>query len=331
VKETVSPHTMGAGLDFAAGQSAVSSTKLLNQSSGTTATHTSLIATFSKQVQVDSISVFNNGVKVSSPSCSPALSSLPTNAVANGDGTFSVMCSNIGNTSGGKSARMLVQFSAATSLIGSSITVFGTATYGESGNDHTVGPNGTVNDRQRSAPDTVNVIDAAATFAQGKCTTTNYFVSGGDSTLTTEFTYAAVADQGLAGICTPAASGVIPGSKGVHSEIAFFDVPTLAGGTTPLGGLATLKLVVTRLVGNWQTAPLYEDVSAAQDFSKFITVPDCNSDGTPPSPGVPPAAATNTTPQINDACIYHRGPAPMSGGEFDLHVFGSLFDSRFTT
>jgi hypothetical protein len=328
VKEAVFPHTLGAGLDFAAGQSAVSITRFLNQASGTTATHTDLIATFSRSVQVDSIVVFNNGLQVSSPTCSPALSSLPANAVANGDGTFSVTCSNIGNTSGGNTARMLVRFSVATT---GSLSVFGSATYGESGSDNPGGPNGTLNDRQRSAPQAVNVIDGAATFAQSKCTTTNFAVNGGDSTISASLIYASAADQAVANICTPASTGIIPGSLSVHTQIAFADVGALSGGSTPLGGLATFKLFVTPLWSGvtLKTAQILEDVSANQDFSSYIVVPACMSSGAPPNPGVPAAPAAGPNPQVNDSCIYNRSPLPKGGGEFDMHIFGSSIDPRY--
>ena len=318
VKEAVFPHTLSAGLDFASGQAAVASTKFTNQSGigGATATHTALIATFSSPVQVDSITVYLSGVKVNSPTCTATAST--------------ATCSDIGNVPGGSTARMIVQFSTATT---GTLTIFGTATYGESGNDNPGGPNGTTNDRQQSAPDTVAVV--AGGLVQSKCTSSDFALPiAGDSTISSTLSYVKAADSNIAGICTPAATGVIPNSTGVHTEVAFFDVPTLFGGTTAFGGLATFKLFITPLPSGVtvKNAPIFEDVSAAQDFSSFIVVPPCTSSGSPPNPGVPAAAASALTnnQQVNDSCIYNRATLPRGGGEFDLHVFGSAIDAKYS-
>jgi hypothetical protein len=323
VKQTVFPHTLNAGLDFNAGQAAVSSTKFVNESGGATATHTGLITTFSSSVQVNAITVFRNGTKVVSPTCTPALAL---------DGTYSVTCSDIGSTSAGKSSRLLVQFSVETSR---SLTIWGSASYGESGSDQPGGPNGTVNDRQRSAPQTVGVIEGTDTRAQGKCTSSNFAVSGGDSSIASALTYGAAADQDIADICTPAATGITPSVIRVNTQIVFADVTKLKTKVpSTFGGLATLKLFITPLPSGVtvKNAPIYEDVSANQDFTSYIIVPPCTPSGAPPNPGVPAAPATQTNPpipQVNDSCIYNRSTLPRGGGEFDLHIFGSSVDPRY--
>jgi hypothetical protein len=303
VKETLSPHTLTVG---AAG---VSTTRFENQRTST-ATRFSIATRFSTSVTVTSITLVLNGSVVSSSACGPL--SL----------TSTVSCSGFRNIPGVGSAALILRYTVGAVA---SIRVFGSVTYG--------GGNTPVN-RQRSNVDVVSVVTATPNesgkpLQAGKCTDLiagTDSVAGGDTTMSATAIYPATAEPFLP--CTPAAAGVIQQSvQPIKTFIAFAEVPE----SLP-SSFATVKIAFTPLPASTtlENLRLLEDTAGPPDFfATFITVPECDSSGLPPNPGLPAPGATDSEPHFNDSCIFSRSPLPNGGGELTVHVIGFNVDPSF--
>jgi hypothetical protein len=309
VTETLVPHTLTvSGTTIYSG---LSLTKFTNQGSSN-ASHGSLQVTFSANVLVSDVKLMVGGAALSSSLCSPT-SGLTT----------TVLCSDIGNVPSNSTARLIVTYSR--SVIGA-VTAYGTAGYAEAGNDNSGGPNGTTNDFQDSALDTVQVVAAGSggnPLQAGQCTTTGSTVIGSDATLSAQASYPATSVTFLP--CTPVSAGVIQQTPtGFHTEIAFAELPQLSS-----PGYAVVTIQIASLWTQLKRVVLYEDTSAAGQpfFTTKITIPACGTDGLPPKPGVVPVGATDPSPK-NDTCISDRSPASGGGGTFFLHVLGTGIDPK---
>jgi hypothetical protein len=285
VAQLTAPHVLTAGQD------GVSVTRFTNQSGpgGSSATHVVLSATFSAPVTVKGVTLFVNGSPISTAGCSTSAAT--------------VSCP-VGTIAGDSSAKLVVRFSASTGM-----TVAGSASYGEGGNDSTPPrPNGTKNDLQTSR----DSFTIAGTSAQGNCFDTSVAtVSGSITTQATTASIGAV-DPSLDLPCSPAGAGVDtvgPRPTG-FVPIWFTDFLTVNSGA---GGFATVTLdalfnVPKSFVLRELTGP------NPSDAASWTPVPACNGSGLPPS---------------GDSCIFSTSNLPKGGVRWILHAFGTLFDSKY--
>jgi hypothetical protein len=293
VAELTAPHVVTAGQD------AVSVTRFTNQSGlgGSSATHvvvsaTFLVGTVATPVTVKGVTLFVNGSPVSTASCSPA-------SLANPVATVSCP---VGTIPGASSAKLVVRFSASTAM-----TVAGSASYGEGGNDSTSPrPNGTKNDLQTSK----DSFTIAGTSAQGNCFDTSVAsLSGSTATQVTTASIGAV-DQSLDLPCTPAGAGVdTVGTRPTgFVPIWFTDFLAVDG-----GGFATVTLDA---LFNVPKSFVLRELTGldASDAASWTAVPACNGSGLPPS---------------GDSCIFSTSNLPKGGVRWTLHALGVLFDSKY--
>jgi hypothetical protein len=308
------------------GQDALSILRFQNQGTSN-ASHVTLESDFTPSIGVRSTTLAINGSVVSPNNC---VSADIKDASGNTVGT-SVRCADIGSINGGQFAKLITRFSS--SAVGR-VQAVGHVFYGESGNDNTGGPNGTVNDNQTSNTAGTTFVAAATgtgpVLQSGKCTSpaagATDSVAGADAAMAIGATYAAAIDTLLP--CTPAAAGIVSTiPPGLHTETAFVDFPAVGGlgygvakvDFTPLPAGFTLKSLV-----------LHEALSGT-DFSNSIAVPSCLASGLPPNAGFPPLPppSGSTGNAQNDTCIADRSPLPKGGGELTLHVLGSPSDGHY--
>ena len=323
--ETLAPHSL------AVGATGVSLTKFTNLGSSN-ATHTAMSVTFSSQVNVSSVQLIAGGVSQGTGTC------LPTSGLTSG-----VTCSDFGSTSSGSSDKLVVQYSIAAAPAAGTVTATGSATVAE-GNDNTGGPS---NDTFFSS-DNAFVFDTAT--YQSKCdkSGTGNSISGGDASLRASLTYFAGATGPNAANgflpCTPVGAGVVPNSKGVHTEIAVVDFPALAATTCvtlpPPDGrqfcyaTGTLDFTVVPKGENQNNFILYEGLGPVGKVNGqgpytfvngSIVVQPCDANGLPPNPGAPASA----NPVLNDTCVSSRGSLPKGGVELGVHLLASPPDQNF--
>jgi hypothetical protein len=304
-----------------------------NDQGSNTATHLDISTTFSSAVAVQSITLILNGSPVSSSSCTPA-GPFPTSP------TTTVSCTDVGSVKGGKFAELIVRYVAPSSP--TTLTAFGKVTYAEGG----LKGNPT-NGTQWSNVDSVDVVTNAANASgkplqAGKCTTIaskqSDSIAAGDTTLAASAVYPAAKNQSTL-TCTPAATGVIQSSPNpLVTEIAFVEVPELAG-TGSAQGFAVVNVDFTPLpagvtLNGQNKLVLLEDTQyVAPFFGTYITVPEgCNATtGLPPNPGIPEPGSTDSSdpPHLNDTCIFDRKSLPGGGGRLILHVIGNPLDGKY--
>jgi hypothetical protein len=329
VVETLAPHSL------AAGATGVSLTKFTNESGvgGATATHTAITVTFSAPVTVGAgaIQLFVNGVLQSAGSCTQTTST-------------TVSCPDFVSTFGGTSDKVVIQYSPTTT---GALNVTGSVTFGE-GNGNTGGP---TND-SFSSTDTVQVFaagDATNPLFQSTCKSDNSSGSlgGADTQVGASIAFVnGVTTQNSANgflPCTPASAGVIPGSKGVNTEISVVDFPPQAAPSTNCVTITVnntqqtfcyvvgiLKFFFPPKNENQNTFSLFEGlgpvglVNGVLGFPNgSITVPPCNANGLPPNAGAP---ATLTQ---NDSCVFSRGSLPKGGVQLGVHLLSNPKDQNF--
>jgi len=206
------------------------------------------------------------------------------------------------------------------------MTVLGSVSYGEGGGT----PGQPINSVQGKT-DTLTVSGDGS--ADGGCfSATPPIVHGSNGLQATYASVGTAADTSLP--CTFVDAGVLGTSFAaagtIHSQISFVEFPTLT-----LNGYGAVRVLFTPLPAgvNLNKLKLLEDTNyAVPYFTTSITVPNCDTSGNIPSPvGIPAAGATDAKPHSNDSCIYKRSPLPGGGGELDLHVIGSPFDSHYGT
>jgi len=312
VQQFVGPHFIAPGAN------AISVTKFHNEGTAS-ATHLVLSVLFPAGgvgiVSVNGVSPASSGCTVTAP-----------------PGSTTVSCPE-GDIAGGGNAKMTVRFTAGTTM-----TLTGTATYGESGNDNPGGPNGGVNDREVNY-DTLTVpsngsaaggcfdVPVPQTGSLGVAQTTSAAVgSAADTTLPCTFVDAGVLDKSVSKNHGPA-----------NTQVSFVEFPFLAPDL--LGNaFGTVKILFTPLPAgvNLNKLKLQEDTSYPKPFETTgffgtsVTVPDCNKDGTiPGTNGNPAPGSTDALPHANDSCIFNRSSLPKGGGEIDMHVLGSPFDGHY--
>jgi hypothetical protein len=311
LSEQLAPLTLKAGVD------GLAITKFVNESSST-ASHTSLTVFFSAPVTVDGFSLVVNGKAASTANCT----AFPTDPTAPANGT-SATCGDIGNTAGGKFDKLIVKYKLATP--GTDVNVYAQVTYGESGSDH--GQKVTVNDKQQSQIATAQV-SPAGTMVESACSEfaggESKSLSASDTQVKTSILYTAASDSFLP--CTPVTAAVIQ-KIGVNTEIALVDFPQVSG-----PGYASIVLDFFSSPVKANNFVLYEALPPSFDFTpeNRIVVLPCDATGLPQNPGVPPAKATDSTPQVNDSCV-STPPKPIPGGgvEVGVHAIASPLDSHY--
>jgi hypothetical protein len=301
VTELVAPHFISPGND------AFSVTKFVNESSngGATATHLVLSVAFSSGVTVKSIQLAVNGVAAGTSLCTTSATSVSCPA---------------GNLSGGGTAKLTVRFNVSSTTTSSSISLTGSASYGEGGGN----PSNPPNDFQVNY-DTLTISSAASGGCFDLTGTGTQTVTGATNAQSTSATVGAGAGSLP---CTFADAGVKSSSfsalSGAHTQISFVEFPTFAS-----GGYAIVRIFLTPIPSgfNLNNSPIFEDTNyAAPYFTTFITVPNCDKNGNIIGPvGTPPKGATNPSP-VNDSCIFNRS---QKTNEIDLHVAGSPFDGSY--
>jgi hypothetical protein len=305
VQEFLGPHFISAG------KNVVSVTEFTNESGvgGSTATHVVLSVTFpTTDVTIASV----NGVSLAASGC--------TSSTSNGQVTIS--CAE-GNVAGGATVKLTVVFSTSSSMV-----VLGGVSYGEGGGT----PGQPINSVQGHT-DTLTVSGDGS--ADGGCFGGIPPTIHGSNAL--QQTFASVgttaADTSLP--CTFVDAGVLDtsfaASGAIKSQISFVEFPTLAQ-----NGVGTVRLLFTPLPDGVKlnnTFKLREDTNyAVPYFTTFVTVPNCDRSGNIPAPvGIPAKGATDSVAHSNDSCIFNKSPLPNGGGEVDLHVIGSPFDSHYGT
>jgi hypothetical protein len=302
-----------------------------NDQGSNTATHLDISTTFSSAVAVQSIALILNGSPVSSSLCTPSAPSSPVTTVS---------CTDVGSVKGGNFAELIVRYVAPSSP--TTLTAFGKVNYAEGGLK-----GNPVNGTQWSNVDSVAVVTNAANdsgkpLQAGKCTTLaakqSDSIAAGDTTLAASAVYPAAKNQSTL-TCTPAAAGVIQSSPGpLVTEIAFVEVPELAG-TGSAQGFAVVNVDFTPLpagvtLNGQNKLVLLEDTQYVEPFfGTYITVPDgCNATtGLPSNPGIPEPGSTDTSdpPHHNDTCIFDRKSLPSGGGRLILHVIGNPLDGKY--
>jgi hypothetical protein len=311
LNEQLAPLTLKAGVD------GLAITKFVNQSTAT-ATHTTLTVFFSAPVTVDGFSLFVNGKAASTTKCK----AFPTTDPTAPTGGTTATCGDIGSTDGGNFDKLIIKYKLATA--GTDLNVYAQVGYGESGSDS--GQKVTVNDKQQSqiataqvSPAKTVVASACSELAGGSFAT----LSASDNKVKTSIQYTAASDSFLP--CTPVSAAVIQ-KIGVNTEIALVDFPNVSG-----PGYASIVLDFSSGSLKADTFVLYEALPPSFDFTPAnrIVVPPCDAMGLPPNPGVPPAKATESTPQVNDSCI-STPPITIPGGvEVGVHAIASPLDSHY--
>jgi hypothetical protein len=303
VKEFLGPHFIKAA------QNVLSVTEFTNESGvgGSTATHVVLSVTFPADVTIVSV----NGVSPAPSGCTPIPSS---------PGPVTIACPE-GNVAGGATVKLTVVFSTSTGM-----TVTGSVSYGEGA--------GTPGQPTNSTQANTDVLSVPGDSADGGCFNGTPPPVHGSNAL--QATFAALdttaADTSLP--CTFVDAGVLDTSFAatgtIKSQISFVEFPTLAS-----NGVGAVRVLFTPLPAgvSLNKLKLLEDTNYAVPYFKtFVTVPNCDRSGNIPSPvGIPAKGATDADAHGNDSCIYNRSPLPSGGGEIDLHVIGSPFDSHYGT
>jgi hypothetical protein len=308
LNEQLAPLTLKAGVD------GLAITKFVDEATST-ASHTALTVFFSAPVTVDGFSLVVNGKTSSTVNCKAFTTTDPSAP----PGGTTATCGDIGNTAGGKFDKLIVKYKLATPA---DVDVYARVTYGESGSDN--GKQITINDKQQSQIATAKV-SPAGTVLESTCPALGGgSLSANDTQVKTSILFTAASDSFLP--CTPVSAAVIQ-EIGVNTEIALVDFPALSG-----PGYASIVLDFYSSPLKPKDFVLYEALPPSFEFTPAnrIVVPDCDSKGLPPNQGVPPAKATDSTPQVNDSCI-STGPKPAQGGgvEVGVHAIASPLDSHY--